>query len=392
VVEEDDLHLFDVATGNPTHRLKHYWASRVAFAPHGKALASARGQTIRWWDTATGKEMFTQFEGHQAGVSSVAISSDGKRVASAGDHIRIWLAGTGKRERMIEVRGHVASLAFARDDKTLVGAGRDKIVHLWDVATGKPAGEFKGHKHMLCGVALSPDGRLLASGDVQSTIRIWDFKTGKVIHEFDLQSGTEALSLAFSPDSKTLACGGAWNDSSFLPKGVFIIQGVKMTRKEGNFVLQWDVATGKEIRRFGGLKDKIKSIAFAPDGHTLAAASRDGTIALWDSATGKERLYIVAHPNHKEAAFSNSPCLVFSPDSKLLASASTDQTIRFWDTATAKKRGQIRSPNAGFLALAFFRDGKRLVSGSAASTLLVWDWLAAVQAPPPKKPKVLFLR
>src|SRR5262249_9665156 len=156
----------------------------------------------------------------------------------------------------------------------------------------------------------------------------------------------------------TLACAGAWNDSSFLPKGIFIIQGVKMTRKEGNFVVQWDVNTGKEIRRFGGLKDKIKSVAFSPDGKRLAAASRDGTIGVWDAATGREQLYIVAHPGHKAADFSTSPCVVFVPDSNLLASASTDKTIRFWDPATAKERGRIRSPDGGVQAIACTRDGK----------------------------------
>src|SRR5262249_18693395 len=68
VVEEDDMHLYDVASGKPLPRLKHYWASRVAYAPDGKALASCRGRTIRLWDPATGQELFTRFAGHRSGI------------------------------------------------------------------------------------------------------------------------------------------------------------------------------------------------------------------------------------------------------------------------------------------------------------------------------------
>ena len=165
---------------------------------------------------------------------------------------------------------------------------------------------------------------------------------------------------------------------------------VTIIGKEGFLVLMWDVATGKEVRRFEGLKDNIKSVAFSPDGKTLAAGSRDGRIALWDSATGKELLYIEAHPNHGDAEFNASPCIAFSPDGKTLATASTDKTIRLWDPATAKKLGQLESSDGGFHSLAFTPDGKKLISGSADTTVLIWDLVNPVKQP--GKPKVILLR
>jgi WD40 repeat protein len=392
VVEEDDMHLYDVATGNPLHRLRHYWASRIAYAPDGKTLASVRGRTIRLWDAGTGKELFTDLGGHQAGVAAVAVSPDGQWVASGGEDIRLWEAGTGKLLRTIPLRGPVSALAFAPDGKTLAATGRERSVRLWDVASGKQVKEFQGQRLMLCGLAFSPDSKLLAAGDVQSTIRIWEVATGRQLHALDLQSGTESLSFAFSPDNRTLACAGAWNDSSFLPQGVFVIQGVRMTRKEGNFVLRWDVATGKEVRRYGPLPDKLRSVVFSPDGNTLAAASVAGKICLWEAATGQERLHITAHPKHQDVPFGCSPGLVFSPDGKRLVSASTDGTVRFWDPRTAKEQGRIQGPDGGFLALAFARDGKTLVTGGADTTVLVWDWAAALKAPKPRQPRVLLIR
>src|ERR1051326_6963882 len=233
VVEEDDTHIFDVATGKHVHRLKHYWASRVAFAPDGQTLVSVRGPALRFWDPANGKEKFREFEGHAAGVSTVALSPDGKTVASPGEQIRLWDAATSKPIRDIAVKGQVTALAFSPDGKRLASAGHDRIVHLWDLQTGKEDAKFEGLKHMLCAVAFSSDGDKIAAGDAQSTIRIWDVKKGDMLQEMDMKSGTETLSLAFSPDGSTLACAGAWNDSSFIPAGGINIQGVEFMPKKG---------------------------------------------------------------------------------------------------------------------------------------------------------------
>jgi WD40 repeat protein len=407
VVAEDNMHIFDASTGKEVVLLKHYWPSRVVYAPDGKSLASAgNGAAIRHWDAATGKELRLECEGHLTGVSAVAITADGKLVASGGERVRLWDPVTGKLVRTIDVKGGVSCLAFSPDGKRLAGGGSGRVVYLWDTESDKEVGQFKPHTNRVCGLAFSRDGKLLATGDAQSTVRLFDAESGKLMQTIDNKALTESLSLAFAPDGKTVLCSGAWNDTSFLPKKgqtikiqgkeikldddfVLNIQGVTMTRKEGYYALQWDVTTGKEVRRFGGLRDTLRSLAVSPDGKLVAAASKDGKVCIWDAESGKERLYIVAHPGHSDAAFSSSPHLAFAPDGKTLASASTDRTIRLWDVTTAKEVGQFRAPDSAFTALVFSKDGKTLISGSADSGVLVWDVSAAGNAPLAEKSKTI---
>jgi WD40 repeat protein len=174
--------------------------------------------------------------------------------------------------------------------------------------------------------------------------------------------------------------------------GNIVIQGIEMARKEGYYVLEWDAATAKEVRKFGGLQDTIRSLAVSPDGKLVAAASRDGKICLWDALTGNDRLHLVAHPQHTDVAFSGSPCLAFSPDSKTLASASTDHTIRLWDVHTARQTGQFRSPDSAFYSLTFAADGKTLVSGGSDTGVLVWDVNAAGNPLPKDKSKTITIQ
>jgi WD40 repeat protein len=205
-----------------------------------------------------------------------------------------------------------------------------------------------------------------------------------------MKAGPDQLALAFAPDGRTLACAGAWNDSSFLPKGGVNIQGVEMTRKESHRVLHWDVATGKEVRRFAGLTDDIGSVAFSPDGRLVAAASRDGRIALWEASTGHDVLYILAHPPQPDTARAAAPAIAFMPDGQAVVSAAADDTIRFWDIRTGRERKQFHGPGGGFRALAVTADGKHLVTGSGDTAVLVWD-AAATPQPAHQKEHVILI-
>jgi WD40 repeat protein len=377
-IAEMDTYVFEVPSGKQLQHLGHHWAYRVAYAPDGKTVVSLRGPALRLWDPANGKERFLHFAGHQTGVMAVAVSPDGKLTASAGENIRLWETTTGKAVRTLP--GAAVTLAFSPDGKTLVSGGGTSV-RLWDVDTGKELRKLDGPR-LVRSVVFSPNGKLLATGDEQATIRILEAGTGKQLHEMDLQALAESVCLVFSPDSKTLACAGGWNQFN-VGKVVLDIQGrVKVKSRDGYFVLLWDADTGKEVRKFAGLVDNIKAVAFSADGKTLAGSSRDGRLVLWDVETGKDRLHILAHPaaapgagtaGHIGSAFAATPALCFAPDGTSLLSASPDGTIRQWDTTTAREIGRFYAPDGGFSALAMTRDGAMLVSGSPDTTVLVWD-------------------
>lgn len=309
----DDLP--DTATAQPPEfRMTldvHAAVTSLAFSPDNKTLASGSyGNTVKFWDVATGEERAT-LTGHGDAVLTVAFSPDGKTLASGSQDktIKLWDVKTGKE--LAALRGHTSNpntLAYSPDGKTLASGGGEHEIKLWDVGTGRERGLLKGHTGAVHSVAYSPDGNTLASGSSDKTVRLWDVETGKEMAV--LKGHPEGVtSVAFNPDGKTLASGGGTNNSSM------------------DMIKLWDVATGKETATLKGIWG-VNSVAFSSDGKTLAAQD-NLTIKLWDAATGKERF----------ALEFNEPgvwAVVYSPDGKTLAAAGKCQKIKVWDVKPVK--------------------------------------------------------
>src|SRR5262249_38999239 len=156
---------------------------------------------------------------------------------------------------------------FSRDGKQLASGSHDATFCLWDVSSGKELRRFGpiaigpglGIRSQIQSIAFSPDGKLLATGGAlyDEAIRLWDVETGKNLWTIPDQG--YVTSVAFAPDGKSLASGST----------------DKTCR-------MWSVSTGKEISRFVGHQGTVWAVAFSPDGKSLASASADTTILLWD--------------------------------------------------------------------------------------------------------------
>lgn len=207
----------------------------------------------------------THLYGHTNAVISVAISSDGKRLASASydKTVRMWdvekQAPLG--EPMLGHTSFVRSVAFSPDGKHLASASYDKAVRLWDVETQAPVGKpLLGHISFVLDIAFSPDGKYLASASDDNNIILWDVETQTPISKPLLGHTAMVNSIVFSPNGKLLASAG-------FDKAVRL----------------WDVKTQASIGEpLLGHTNWVLSVAFSPNGKRLASASKDNTIRLWD--------------------------------------------------------------------------------------------------------------
>ena len=276
--------LWDMKTGHPHHsfmspNIGSYYRVFDTLSPDGKMLASASAEDIFLSYTETGA-LLTILKGHLNKVRCITFSPDGKTLASGGS------------------------------ERSSGGNKRPTTIRLWNVLTGELKNTFTGHTDGVHCIAFSPDGKTLASGGGDSTIRFWDPHTGQQRTTLIGHEGP-VVRIAFSPDGKTLAS----------TTGNITYRRVK---NPDYAIWLWDINTGKHKNTYLGHTEEVISIAFSPDGKTLASASKDTTIRLWDIQTGK--LMTTFTGDGKEVS-----SVAFSPDGKMLASSHQIGTILLWD-------------------------------------------------------------
>ncbi len=272
----------------------------VAFSPDGRhAVSGSDDTTVRVWDLTSGKEEKV-LRGHSKKVWAVAFLGSHQVLSSSWDGtVRLWDLRTGTEMRRFVHRLDVNGLALSRDGLSLLSGSDDQGVYLWNINSGEEIRRYTGHSHFVYAVAFSPDDKMIASGGVDKTVRLIDRETGATVKTFE---GMEApvTTVVFSPDGKTVYSAG-------------------------DFARQWDIATGKELHRFGSptARGNTLALALSADGRRLATAGEDKIIRLWDTATGKELHRFEGHTDIVN-------CLAFSPDGHRLLSASMDRTVRLW--------------------------------------------------------------
>lgn len=319
--------------------------------------------------------------------------------------------------------GPIRNITFSPDGQTLASGGEDKSIILWDVssmldagiASDEPIGApLTGHNGRVSSLAFSPDGRTVASGSCHSVkddiyceqgeILLWDVSTilntsVSAILNTGVSSGVNSsvspgvnssvteqsliskpltghhgavLSLAFSPDGRTLASGGCGQlgDDIYCEQGEIMLWDVSATLNTGvssplTPTITSSEPIGKSLVGHGGA---VSSLVFNPDGQTLASGGPDEAIILWDVESGQPKDYLFAVHNNRVLS------LAFSPDGRTLASGALDGSITLWDVAHGQPRGQPFIGHEGAVwSVAFSPDGQILASGGEDKSVILWD-------------------
>jgi WD40 repeat protein len=393
-VSEPKLCVWDAATGQPLGK-RFAGLHSYQLAPAGASVATLDDEGIQIWDIGKDQAVprfaapvgpaaeincrsespialfpddtvvaaATHFGANRGLASLVTFSADGKLVASSGaGSVVVWNAATGQAlhtlaragERELAPPAHPLSpscLAFAPDNTELAVGWDDGIVTVWSATTGKLLRRQRTSARAVTSLTYAgADTALLVSHEGDAVVRWEDGRLARSVALPTLRHEPPALLSAFAP-------GGTTAVLHFGSKGVL-----------------WEPATGL-IR--GELASAGRHVRFAPGGRLLASFNKLH-IVLSDTRTGKEVRHFQMSGDIQDSAF--------SADGAYLAAASNNGKVRLWATATGTLQGELAAHEGGVMTLAFAPDGRSLLTSGADTTLLLWDLHAAFPTLRPATP------
>ena len=306
----------------------------LAFRPDGAELAIGGYREVRRSLTAGGAQG-KAFSGLHDVVRAVRYSPDGTWMAAAGGvpgsfgEIGIFDTASGVlRRTLLGHRDYVYQLAISGDGKRLASCSYDKSIRVWDVETGRVLSALREHTDAVFAVAFSPDDTWIASGAGDRSVKIWDAQKG--VRLYTLTDATEAVtSLQFRPRGPLLLTAGGSDKT----------------------IRTWalDAAGGKQVKSVIAHTMPVLAIRYSPDGKLLASGAADRTVKIWNADTWAEVRTLERQSDWPQA-------LEWTPDGGRLAVGRYDGTVSIYEASTGKRvedpirpatphaRGAARSP------------------------------------------------
>ena len=427
------------------------WVNRAAFSPDGSAILLP----IEEWqgdqvlpgivailDADTGEEILT-FTASDGGIQDLTFNPQGTQFATSqltGGAVKIWdLAATLATGDGVEAAAlcchdgeTVWSVNYSPDGTLAVTVGDDRMVRVWEAATGRellaidgtnpgdavfsPDGQyivvgddtdmlvFEARSGELyasapdpqtsAALTFSPDGTRLAASNYDGHVRLWEYADGELEPGPMVLSGhrKQTLGVSFSPDGRLLASGSLdgtariW-DVSPEDSGEFGQYTHNNTAFDVDFSPdgRWLVSTSldgtakiwdteaREVRSTLDHDDWVIEADFHPDGNQFATSSSDGTIRVWDVESGGEKLVIDAHEVSLEGFFSGAKGVSYAPDGQRLASGGADAIARVWDAESGEQLLELAGHSGTIHSVNYSADGRWLVTGGEEGVIKVWD-------------------
>jgi WD40 repeat protein len=366
------------------HQVKEEF-SGLAISPDGKSIAGATDRIVKVWDLQTGIEQFS-FKGHEQRITSVDFSPDPKRsrivTGSEDGTAKVWDLDPDRElltrsDQGRDPRNGIHSVDHSREGGLFVSASWE-TVKVWRsdnlslVSTVERGNQSKA--------AISPDGQQIATPR-----SVWNAKTGEKIHDLDDQAD-EFAPCAFSPDGRFLATAKknqvrVWNAETYQELAPLIghtnvVHAIACshdgrrvaTASKDRSIRIWDTETGRELLAMKGkIWEWSRTVAFSPDGgRIVSGADDDFAPRVYDAQTGEELLALRGH-----ASWITS--VAFSPDGRRIASAGHDGMVKLWDADTGRELLSIElGSSAAVMCLAFSPDGRRIIGGRQNDAVSVW--------------------
>jgi WD40 repeat protein/transcriptional regulator with XRE-family HTH domain len=279
----------------------------------------------------------------------------------------------------------IFAVAISRSGRYWAAGSKQGEVRIWRKPDEILLRVWQAHPDIVMSLAFSPDERTLATGTLDGSLKLWDVERGTLLWSSWQKKGTACL--AFAPNGRLLASGGRdatvrlWDSQLGTlveevphPGPVFSLA----WSPDGHRLVSGDYAGTIRIwqrqpsgpaggmQTLEGHRNWVRGLAFAPDGSRLASASWDGTLKLWELESGRCLQTLEEHTGRVQT-------LAFSPDGDTLASGGWDTTIRLWDGQEGTLRAVLQGHSGIVYGLAFTPDSRRLLSGSDDGTLRLWD-------------------